>query len=70
MFPEKHRNYGVCEACSQGVKVWWTSTNYDYIYMPNTINAYWTGGCNAIIVERSDGKKLRFKDFVSYDFIY
>ncbi len=71
MFPEQHRNYGVVEVCpGLGVKVLSGPCNYDYIYRGDIVDAYWTGGCTAIIVEFANGSKARYTSFTSYDYIY
>lgn len=71
MFPEEHRNYGVLEVCpGLGVRVHRTSTNYDYIYRSDVRDAYWTGGCTAIVVELTDGRRARYTGFNDYQWIY
>lgn len=70
MFENKYREYGYLEVCGDGIKVYFAPNNYDYIYHRDVVNAYWTGGCSAIIVELSDGRKMRYTSMNDYEWIY
>ena len=56
-FESKYRDYGYLEVCSDGVRVFFAPNNYDYIYWRDVVNAYWTGGCTAIIMNWAMAEK-------------
>lgn len=69
-FEDKYREYGYLEVNGDGVKVYFAPQNYDYIYRRDVVDAYWTGGCTAIIVELRDGSRMRWTSMNDYEWIY
>lgn len=69
-FEDKYREYGYLEVCDDGVRVYFNQCNYDYIYFRGVVNAYWTGGCTAVIVELNDGRRMRWTSLNNYEWIY
>jgi len=68
-FENKYREYGYLEVCDDGVRVYFTQNNYDYIYRKDVVDAYWTGGCSAIIVALSDGRRMRYSSMNDYEWL-
>ena len=61
---KKYVDYGVLEVCSMGVKVYYTQTNYDYIYQNDVVDARWAGDC--VLVTLKNGRRLRFTSKTTY----
>lgn len=68
MFPKEFTDYGVCtlDEADRGVRVYYTQSNYQMLYQPDVVEAYWTGGCNAIITKLKDGRTLRWTGLSEY----
>lgn len=71
-FSDEMRATGYVEVApgGNGVRVYYNNVNYEYINVTNVVDAYWTGGCTAIIVMTSDGRRMRWTGMDSYDYIY